>query len=321
MPRAVYRTYRIHSGQGRIPVADNFCNLTLLSEKKKMDKGLGSITWWGFSPALNLLEHFHLMKDSSILKEVNVLLVGSGDIRHVLKTIAQKKRQLGSTSETVIHFYILENNLELYARALFLMALVLESPERMGLQEKTELFAEIFGNTLVREHTNSYIQHLSNEFVKMVTDFDYLNKRLPVFNLELLKYKERDMLEGVFKLWRKPEPKVFDIEQCWDLRVRQHLGTRYDSSKGAFDWDYSMKLSDRGAEIIGDRLYQKWRKTGVAFELREGTYSAPNKTLASGMLFKVEGERVGRRGRSFFELIQHKELLMCHFFLFFRILG
>lgn len=269
-----------------------------------MDKGLGSVTWWGFSPAIDLIDYYEkancntIHSDGKKVGHINILLIGSGDIRHVLKSIASLNRRKGCS----VHFYILENNMELYARALLLLSLALENPNTCGLQEKVELLIEIYGNSLVRSQTAAYIQQASNSFIEMVTDFDCLEERLPVFDLNSLKYKERDMLEGIFKLWRKPETDIFDIKHCWDLRVRQHLGTRYDTAKGAFDWDYSMKLCDRGAEIIGSRLYQRWRKEGVAFLLRDGNYDSSNKTLASGMIFQVDGERLGRRGTLFFVL-------------------
>lgn len=263
-----------------------------------MSKELGSVTWWGFSPAIDIMEYYNMTDFTGEVTELNVLVIGGGDIRHILKTIAQKGRHHHKTKKAFnkIHFHVIETNLELYARSMMLFSLALESPQKYGLQEKVELFAEIFGNTLLRSQASSHVQAMANEFVKMVTDFDVLSERLPMFNLENLKYKERDMLEGIFKMWRMPDSKVFDIEQSWDLRVRHHLGTRYDASKGAFDWDYSMKLCDRGAEIISSRNYQRWRRSGVAFELREGTYDVPNKTLASGKILIHEGERHARRG-------------------------
>jgi len=257
-----------------------------------MDQSLGAVTWWGFSPSLDLLEYRKLCSQVNSEGVYNVLLVGSGDIRHILNTLSRR----GRYGYPKINFYVIENNLEVYARCMMLTSVALQKSERMGLQEKTELFLEIFGNSLVRSQTASFIQAMSTQFVKMVTDFDYLNQQLPLFNLDQLKYKERDMLEGIFKLWRTQDKEVFDIEKCWDLRVRSLLGIRYDSAKGVFDWDYSMKLAERGAGIIGSRNYQRWRKTGVAFELREAEYDMPNKTLCSGMIFKVDGERVGRRG-------------------------
>ena len=40
------------------------------------------------------------------------------------------------------------------------------------------------------------------------------------------------------------------------------------------------------AGIIGNRNYNKWRETGVAYEIREGNYNVSNRTLASGMILK-----------------------------------
>lgn len=31
----------------------------------------------------------------------------------------------------------------------------------------------------------------------------------------MFQFKERDMLEGVFKFWRNTDPKCFDITKCW----------------------------------------------------------------------------------------------------------
>ena len=43
---------------------------------------------------------------------------------------------------------------------------------------------------------------------------------------------------------------------------------------------------DFQAEIINCRVYSTWRRSGIAFEIRDGTYNVPNFTLASGMVFK-----------------------------------
>jgi dynein assembly factor 3 len=47
---------------------------------------------------------------------------------------------------------------------------------------------------------------------------------------------------------------------------------------------------------MNGKFYTKWRLSGIAFEIRDGTYNVPNKTLASGIIFKKEGERIARRG-------------------------
>ncbi|GFG33792.1 hypothetical protein Cfor_05135 [Coptotermes formosanus] len=88
--------------------------------------------------------------------------------------------------------------------------------------------------------------------------------RIPLLRLDTLKYRERDYLENVFKFWQEPGTR-FPISQYWDKRVRQHLGTRYDSRVGVFDWDYHMKLRSCGAEHITAREYKGWRNSGVAF--------------------------------------------------------
>ena len=35
-----------------------------------------------------------------------------------------------------------------------------------------------------------------------------------------------------------------------EARLRHHLGTRYDSRSGVFDWDYHMKLHEMVSYII-----------------------------------------------------------------------
>lgn len=259
--------------------------------------GYGTITWWGFSPAFDFQETgiSEMMKklDSySAPETLNILLIGAGDLRLVLTTIARRHRH----RKRKLNFYILETASELYARHILFLALSLEMQKRMGLQEKTELFLELFGNTLVRKQTVDYVEKMSTEFIKMVTDTDYLARKLPCLNLSQLKFKERDFLEGVFKFWRDSKPEAFDVKKCWDLRLRQHLGIRYDSRFNVYDWDHSMSLIERRGAIIHIHEYKNWRETGTAFTVREGTYDIANKTLASGLVIMHQGERYPRRG-------------------------
>jgi dynein assembly factor 3 len=107
--------------------------------------------------------------------------------------------------------------------------------------------------------------------------------RIPLLRLDTLKYRERDYLENVFKFWQEPGTR-FPISQYWDKRVRQHLGTRYDSRVGVFDWDYHMKLRSCGAEHITAREYKGWRNSGVAFTWLETEVTEPNLTLATGAI-------------------------------------
>ena len=76
-----------------------------------------------------------------------------------------------------------------------------------------------------------------------------------------------------------------DVPQPFSLPNR-YLKTRYDAREGVADWDYSMKLLDK-APIVAKHEYLAWRENGVAFDMREGEYSVPNRTLASGRLLRL----------------------------------
>eukprot|EP00794_Sanderia_malayensis_P016957 gene16957-18664_t len=254
----------------------------------------GSVTWWGFSPALDL-QSCDLVTKSRDLKVVkhataaekdtlDVLLVGAADFRHILKSIALRKRH----KTKKIKFYVIENNLEVIARQILFASIIFEPKEKLGLKEKVELFLELFGNSLVRPQTDEFLQTKANELIRFVTDPDYL--------AATFSFKERDQLEGILKFWRSTDRKLFDICALWDHRLRHYLGTRYDSRYNTYDWDYMMKLKDK-APIINFKEYKTWRESGVAFELREdSSYEACNKTLASGLIIKTSGERVVKRG-------------------------
>ncbi|KAE8593458.1 hypothetical protein XENTR_v10019146 [Xenopus tropicalis] len=253
--------------------------------------------WWGLTPALDLQMHClpeatENLSCSDDLPELNILLVGGGDGRHILKTICQASRW----PHRKLKFFIIESDLELLARHMLFLSLALEHPEQMGLQEKSELFLELFGNSLIRNKTASYLQEKSELFIRYVTDPDYQQSNVPLLNLSSIKFKERDKLEDIFKFWRNADPKLFPIDKYWDEKNRQNLGRRYDSRKGAYDWDLSMKLHDRGAGVINSREYNYWREKGVAFMNREGVYDIPNKTLASQMVVPQSSGKVLARG-------------------------
>ena len=250
-----------------------------------MMDGLGNINWWGFSPSIDFQAIINDLNDKN-KTELNILIAGAGDPRHIIKTISSK---IKTTTKKLIRFYVYDCRLDLYARTFLLLSLALESPSRHGIQEKTELFMEIFGNLHVRDQTAQFIKTTSNDFIKYITDFDVLKEaNLSCFDFSLLKFKERDFLEGIFKFWRLDcmNPTVFPAKTCWDLRLRTLLKTRYDTRSNTYDWDFAMKLLERqNAGIIHKKIYSTWRDTGNAFELRDANYNCPNLTLASATVF------------------------------------
>ncbi|ELK23861.1 Troponin I, cardiac muscle [Myotis davidii] len=110
--------------------------------------GFGSVSWWGLSPALDLqAESPPVDPDSQAnaehgTPELDVLLLGSVDGRHLLQTLARAERW----PRRRFQFYVLENNLEAVARHMLFFSLALEDPEKMGLQESG--FPMVQGKTL-----------------------------------------------------------------------------------------------------------------------------------------------------------------------------
>ena len=85
--------------------------------------------------------------------------------------------------------------------------------------------------------------------------------------------------------------------------MRHHLGVRYDSRSGVFDWDYNMRLLElvghynelcimvSQTSTVGSREYCHWRERGVAFQLRDDApYESSNRTLASGVIVSQVSE-------------------------------
>ncbi|KAK2855426.1 hypothetical protein Q7C36_007295 [Tachysurus vachellii] len=255
-------------------------------------EGAGCITWWGFGPARDLLEK----RKSQMPRqqtELNVLLVGSSDPRHILKTIS------GLGDSDTLHVWVIENSMEVVARQLLLLYISLSAPESMGMQEKTDVFLELFGNSKIRSETHDKLKHIAARLFLLVTDTMATETDThihPCLDTSLLKFKERDELARIFKQWQHPPSPPLSMCKVWDARVRQHLGTRYDARRGCFDWDLSMKLHDKGCGVIHKQDYIKWRESGVAFEMREGLYCIANQSLLSTRLFMQRENRVGARG-------------------------
>ncbi|XP_059476374.1 dynein axonemal assembly factor 3 [Neocloeon triangulifer] len=240
---------------------------------------------WGFSPSFDIQDELDNCPPSiQKAATVNVLLVGVGDLRHVLRTIAQSYRH---RSNRHLNMHVLESSLEATARQLLLLNLALEPADVLNPLQKARMFLEIHGNTLVRPNTQQYIRQKASQLIYMVTDHIYLKNRLPMVSLENLKYKEKDCMEATYKFWKNSTIDYFDITKLWDLRLRAHLGQRYDSRDNVFDWDYHMKLSysaEHGLPVTHQE-YLNWRQTGVAFRwMNSAECTDVNLTMATGVV-------------------------------------
>lgn len=230
--------------------------------------------FWGFSDALDLYgEYIEIVRPTELPQKLTILLIGSSDPRHIIKSIAKSFHH-----NATMHFYVIEGCPALIARHMLLTTVALEPSESMSMQGKTQLFMDLFGNSLLRASSAGYLSSKANHLIHCVTECD--ERAQPIFDISQLKYLERDILVKIFNFWRDKKENRFDIEAHWKRRLVQHLGQRYDARTGAFDWDLQMRLKESGAAQICSQEYRHWRETGVAFTFPEFRQSHPNKTLA-----------------------------------------
>jgi hypothetical protein len=67
------------------------------------------------------------------------------------------------------------------------------------------------------------------------------------------------------------------------------------------DYDYHMRLLAAGASLVHPLHFRTWRDSGLAFEFRDATYPAPNRSLASaaaGVLVAGRDRNGAEQGRS-----------------------
>lgn len=236
--------------------------------------------FWGFSESLDLFAEFQSQVKNVVNEpsEINILLFGSGDPRHILKTVAKSYKH-----KVKCNFYVIDGFLPAIARNMLLLSIALEPPELISIKTKTQLFMDVYGNSFMRASSYGYVWSKANHFLRCITDLEYGKEMQPIFKLDQLKYAERDELVSIIEFWRHKPKYIFDIRCHWNDRVRQYLGQRYDSRFGAFDWDLNMRLKDYGGQQICGQEYKHWRDTGIAFTFPEFEQSYPNKTFAVGL--------------------------------------
>lgn len=203
---------------------------------------------------------------------INILLAGCSDIRHLVKTVSRRRRQ---HSGKRLRFYLHEKHHEVLARHLLFLQIV--NNRAIPVRERMEIFLSLYGNTLVRERDSTYVAEIASEFVELVTD-NSTHPLASIVDLSQLKYKDRDVLQDIFKGWLNEVS--FDVEAMREQRCRGYYRERYDYRKNMLDWDYTTFIKEC-AGIINWFHYKEFGFTGVAFETRLASYSTPNKTLAS----------------------------------------
>jgi len=249
---------------------------------------------------------------SSTSKPLNILLVQPGDIRHVIKTVAQRLRHSSAASARPLHFYIHERSPEAIARHLLLLAVATDW--QLPVRQRALMFLDIYGNALVQAKTSKYISQKRFSLIELVTGGtratgagssgssgnsggSLATSSSPLLSelldFESLRYKQRDEIEETLKTWAEEAP--FNTVQLRDQRLRHLHGTRYDAKTNLADWDYQ-QIVKRNAGCIHWTQYRDWRNTGVAFEFGDQTYDSPNRSMSAYVDGREKGLSTQRRG-------------------------
>ncbi|RLN97126.1 hypothetical protein BBJ28_00010132 [Nothophytophthora sp. Chile5] len=168
---------------------------------------MGTVHMWGFSPSFDVCSAAESTSLSAVdaagceekasTEPINVLLAGPGDVRHVLATIAHRRRWEPAMRHRPVHIYIYEKAIETLARDLLLLQVARDG--ELPLRQRCNTFLEIFGNARVQERTSAYIE----EQAKLLVDFVY-NERGPLAGLvdiSHLKMRTHDDLIDTFRSW------------------------------------------------------------------------------------------------------------------------
>lgn len=180
---------------------------------------MGSIPCSGFAADWYL----ELIRDAQVVGDANlpiittnnvqknplrILLLGSNDIRNIFKTIARAWRH----GKRRIEFYVMETQSSTLARHMVLLSILFDQELNVSLQDRAELFLEVYGNLQIREKTETWIKQQSTNLIRVVTDKSGFLSDLIDFTQ--LKFRERDDIEFVLKFWRDDSRK-FDATKLW----------------------------------------------------------------------------------------------------------
>lgn len=279
----------------------------------KIVSTIGHHGFWGCSAGFNFLDLLPFTDNENIEEPLNILLVSPGDIRHIMYTVARRRRSGMKTRP--INFYILEQPLEILAREIMLLQILFDF--ELPVRQRANTFLEVFGNCLLQERTYKYVSDLALQLysfiAKRTSSMSSANNTEDVesfleniIDLSCMKYKEIDTLCSIYhdrygsakkhttvgtvrasrletKLGTPAAPTVETTTNAMvalrDQRLRGYYAERFDARTALTDWDYYHHLKPTVAGIIHIKLFREWRVNGIAFEFGDQVYTHSNYTL------------------------------------------
>ncbi|XP_039587153.1 dynein assembly factor 3, axonemal, partial [Passer montanus] len=230
-----------------------------------LEEAVGTVCWWGLSPAIDL--RLHLPPGA----EASVLLVGAAEGRHLLMTAARARR--GPPRD--ITLFVAEQSPEPVARQLLFLLLALEAPERPRAAGRAAALLELLGSGSLGPRTAALLRGAAGRlrrWLRHQPDRDREPDRDPdrdpngPADLRLMKCRDRNALEAVLQRWERALPGPGPVPEAepgrdsvpeaeagpvpgppgWDRRLRRRLGARYESRAAVADWELRMELHPRG---------------------------------------------------------------------------
>ena len=88
---------------------------------------------------------------------------------------------------------------------------------------RAKMFLEILGNSLISEQTDEWIRKTSSKFAQIISS-NSCNILESSWDVSLLKDKEKDEMEEIFKQWRDGHADRNKMIEYWTLRHQKLLG-------------------------------------------------------------------------------------------------
>lgn len=125
-------------------------------------EALGFISLWGFTPSIDFFRGTPYSINDE--QDTNVLISECADIRHIMRTLADNLPTLdGQPRKGTLNIYIHEKQKENLCRDILFLTLLCE--KQLSMRERQELFFDLYGNSLIRDKSANYLEHIVKELI------------------------------------------------------------------------------------------------------------------------------------------------------------